>query len=170
MFFLGELHAEFLANRRQEFDGCQLWIENERNVYFRGNLPKQGSNQRCLACPNLSCELDKAATFSYAIDKVRQTFAMTLTHEQVAWIRRDRKGFFVESKKSCVHSRAQIRSDGPILPELIGIQCSCSRNGRIAEAIAYLVDGAVKLVAPCWLLGCKKIELRILAEFRAAYT
>ncbi len=51
---LWQRDAELLANRRQEFDGRQLRIQDQRDIDFGGNLAEQRADQCRLAGPDLA--------------------------------------------------------------------------------------------------------------------
>ena len=87
--------AKLLADCHQEFHRGKTWIEDKRYIDLGWNLAKQRSHQCCFSSANFACKLNEATAFGYAINEVRQSFAMALAHKQVTRIRRYRERFFV---------------------------------------------------------------------------
>ncbi len=70
----------------------------------------------------------------------------------------------------CGGSPSSVAALGPILPDLIGIQCTCATYRRISEAIADFVDCLIEQSRIAGGVGFKKIRLATGAERTATNT
>ena len=101
---LRRLDPQFLGNRREEFPGRQLGIEDQRDVRLVRQLLEQAADQRGLAGTDFAGELNESAALGNAVEQVGQRVGMALAHVQVARVRSDGKGFFRQSEKLGVHA------------------------------------------------------------------
>ena len=100
----GDLDAQFLADRGQEFLGGQLGIEDQRDVRLVRQLFEQAAHQGGLARAHFAGELDEASALGYSVEQMGQRVGVTLAHVQITRVRSDGERFFRQSEELGVHA------------------------------------------------------------------
>ena len=101
----GQRDVELLEDHGQEFRGRELRVEHERNIGLFGHALQQAANECRLAGADLAREHDEAVALRDAVDQVRERLRVTLAHEEIARVRRDRERTFVEAEEIEIHGR-----------------------------------------------------------------
>ena len=100
---IGDHDPQFLADGQQELRRVHAGVEDQRDFRVVGLACQQRADDRGLAGADLAGELDETAGLGDAVDQMRQRLGVPLTQEQVARIRRDRKGLFGQAEERKVH-------------------------------------------------------------------
>ena len=100
---VGHADAQFLADGQQELRRGHPRVEDQRDFGVARGLRQQRAHDGGLAGAHLAGELHEAAGFVDAVQQVRQRFRVPLAQVQVARIRCDREGLFVEAEERQVH-------------------------------------------------------------------
>lgn len=133
--FLGTLFrragdVQFAADAAQEFSNGDARVDNQRRIHAVRQFFQQAAYQGGLAGAHFPGKLNEAAALGDTIQKVGKRFRMLAGQEQVARVRRDAEGIFVEAEISGVHG---------INDALFPARRHAARQFAITEALPHRV-------------------------------
>src|SRR6185312_9336938 len=102
-----ERNVEFLADRLQQFVDGQFRIENVGDVAVGRNLAQKAAAYGGLARADFSRQQHETAAAVHSIQQMSERLAMTLAHEEIARVGRDRKRSLLEVEEAVVHDVGQ---------------------------------------------------------------
>ena len=100
--------ADLLAQCQQELGRSHARVEHQRDLGILGGLREQGADDGGLARAHLAGQLHEAAGFLDAVQQMSQGFGVALAQIEIARIRGDREGLFVEAEEGQIHGGGSI--------------------------------------------------------------
>ncbi len=95
--------AQLFANGEEKLDRRHPRIQYDRDVGVMRNPRQQGAHHGGFTRADFPGQLNEAPGFVDSIQQMRQSFGVTLAQIEIARVRRDGEGLFIEPKEAQVH-------------------------------------------------------------------